>query len=303
MTSEIERLPKSGWAALPVLFVVQIGAIAGLIWAIYDCVDQVRTMPDAARIWPAMHIVAWSLGILIVFVMWFGFFTLQPNTAAVLVLFGAYKGTARRSGFHWANPFYEVIRVSLRARNLNGAKLKVNDLRGNPIEIAAVVVWRVRDTTLAVFDVDDYVHYVEIQSESAVRHLASSYPYDTHEDHELSLRGSMDEVSQALREELQDRLAKAGVVVEEARLSHLAYAPEIAGAMLRRQQAEAIVAARRRIVDGAVGMVQMALEHLEKEKIVDLDTERRAAMISNLLVVLCGEQAAQPVVNAGTLYS
>jgi regulator of protease activity HflC (stomatin/prohibitin superfamily) len=285
------------------LIIATLASGGGLAWAI-RCAALPATAPfELATLGNAVHITAWALALALVIVLWLGFFTLQPNSAAVLILFGQYKGTERREGFHWANPFYDKERVSLRARNLNGDKLKVNDKRGNPIDIAVVVVWRVRETALAVFEVDDYVHYVKIQSESAVRHLASSYPYDTHEDNELSLRGSMDEVSLALQEELQERLGKAGVVVEEARLSHLAYAPEIAGAMLRRQQAEAIVAARRRIVDGAVGMVQMALEHLEAEKIVELDTERKAAMISNLLVVLCGEQAAQPVVNAGTLYS
>lgn len=302
MTHEISRGTYRGWVALPLMILATLGVTAGEIWSISDCVDQVREFPHASRWLPGLHIAAWSLGVVVVFVLWFGFFTLQPNTAAVLVLFGDYKGTTRRPGFHWANPLFDRVRVSLRARNLNGDKLKVNDKRGNPIDIAAIVVWRVRDTARAIFDVDDYVHYVQIQSESAVRHLASTYPYDTHEDHELSLRGSMDEVSIALKEELGARLAQAGVEIEEAWLSHLAYAPEIAGAMLRRQQADAIVAARRRIVDGAVGMVQMALEFLEHEKIVELDGERKASMISNLLVVLCGEQAAQPVINAGTLY-
>lgn len=303
MTGEFERVPKSGWAMLAFQILATIGTICGLIWAISLAAGLKGASPDISRLWPALHIVGWCLTGMIVFTLWCGFFTLQPNTAAVLILFGEYKGTARKQGFHYANPFYKKIKVSLRVRNFNGEKLKVNDARGNPIDIAAIVVWRVQDTGRAVFEVDDYVNYVHIQSESAVRHLASRYPYDSHEDSELSLRGSLDEVSAALTEELQERLAKAGVVVEEARLSHLAYAPEIAGAMLRRQQAEAIVAARRRIVDGAVGMVQMALEHIDKEKIVELDTERKASMISNLLVVLCGEQAAQPVVNAGTLYS
>lgn len=297
MTGEFDRVPKSGWAVLPLNALATLSVFAGLSWSIYLAAQMAGT-----PLGRALHIIGWALGVIIMIVLWCGFFTLQPNTAAVLMLFGEYKGTARKPGFHYANPFYTKIKVSMRTRNFNSEKIKVNDQRGNPIEIAAIVVWRVQDTARAVFDVDDYNNYVHIQSESAVRHLASSYPYDTHEEHELSLRGSMDEVSHALTDELQERLAKAGVVVEEARLSHLAYAPEIAGAMLRRQQAEAIVAARRRIVDGAVGMVQMALEHLDKEKIVELDAERKAAMISNLLVVLCGEQAAQPVVNTGTLY-
>jgi regulator of protease activity HflC (stomatin/prohibitin superfamily) len=231
-----------------------------------------------------------------------GFFTLQPNQAGVQLLLGRYKGTSRAEGFQWVNPFIDVRKISLRTRNFTTDTIKVNDKRGNPIDIAAVVVWRVESTAQAVFDVDDFENYVHVQSEAAVRHLASEYPYDTNEEGELSLRGSMDEVSAALTGELQERLGKAGVIVEEARLSHLAYASEIAGAMLRRQQAEAIVAARTRIVEGAVGMVEMALEHLERKNTVQLDDERKAAMVSNLLVVLCGEQAAQPVVNAGTLY-
>lgn len=303
MASEFDRIPKSGWVVLPLQLLLSLGVVAGLCWSINLATGYRGAPPDVSRLWPALHIIAWVFGIIGVIALWCGFFMLQPNTAAVLLLFGEYKGTVRKAGFHYANPFYQKIKVSLRVRNFNSEKLKVNDLRGNPIDIAAIVVWRVQDTARAVFDVDDYSNYVHIQSESAVRHLASRYPYDTLEDHELSLRGSLDEISHALTDELQERLSKAGVVVEEARLSHLAYAQEIAGAMLRRQQAEAIVAARRRIVDGAVGMVQMALEHLDKEKIVELDMERRAAMISNLLVVLCGEQAAQPVVNAGTLYS
>jgi regulator of protease activity HflC (stomatin/prohibitin superfamily) len=236
-----------------------------------------------------------------------GFFTLQPNIGAVLMLFGAYKGTSRDTGFRWANPLFTKKKVSLRAHNLNGEVIKVNDKRGNPVQIAVVVVWRVADTAEAVFDVEDYREYVTVQSESAVRHLASRYPYDTDSessDHEgRSLRGSIDEVSEALQEELSQRLGKAGVTVDEARISHLAYAPEIAGAMLRRQQAEAIVAARTRIVDGAVGMVEMALHKLDEKKTVELDDERRASMVSNLLVVLCGEREASPVINAGSLYT
>ena len=232
-----------------------------------------------------------------------GFFTLQPNEAAVLILFGSYKGTVRDSGFFWANPFMKRNKISLRSRNLNGDKLKVNDKRGNPIEIAAVVVWRVRDTAQAVFDVDHYDHYVSVQSESAVRHLASGYAYDDGDSEEMTLRASADAVSEALTIELQERLSRAGVEVEEARLSHLAYAPEIAQAMLRRQQAEAVIAARSKIVQGAVGMVEMALAELESKGVVELDAERKAAMVSNLLVVLCGESEVHPVVNTGTLYN
>jgi regulator of protease activity HflC (stomatin/prohibitin superfamily) len=212
-------------------------------------------------------------------------------------------GTSRRSGLNWTNPFRGKAKISLRARNLNGDKLKVNDLRGNPIEIAAVVVWRVVDPAQALFDVEDYVKYVAIQSESAIRHVASSYAYDDGEADEMTLRGGGDAVSEALLAELQIRLNKAGVQVEEARIAHLAYAPEIAQAMLRRQQAEAVIAARQKIVTGAVSMVEMALRQLEEKHVVSLDDERKAAMVSNLLVVLCGESEVHPVVNTGTLYS
>lgn len=233
-----------------------------------------------------------------------GFFTIQPNQAMVLILFGKYTGTIKQEGWHWANPFYTRKKISLRSRNINGEKIKVNDEMGNPIEIAAVIVWRVENTAEAVFDVDNYVDYVNVQSESALRHLAGLYPYDNTEDsHTTSLRGSADEVAEALKNELQQRLGKAGVIVEEARLSHLAYAPEIAAAMLQRQQAAAIIAARQKIVEGAVGMVQMALNKLSEDGIVDLDEERKAAMVSNLLVVLCGERSTQPVINAGTLHN
>jgi regulator of protease activity HflC (stomatin/prohibitin superfamily) len=232
-----------------------------------------------------------------------GFFTLQPNEAAVLILFGAYRGTVRTSGFFFTNPFNRRTKISLRARNLNGEKLKVNDKRGNPIEIAAVVVWRVQDTAQALFDVDNYESFIRIQSESAVRHVASSYGYDDGEPGELTLRGGSEEVSAALTRELQERLAKAGVQVEEARLTHLAYAPEIAQAMLRRQQAEAVISARQKIVHGAVGMVEMALNELSAKRVVNLDEERKAAMVSNLLVVLCGEAEVHPIINTGTLYN
>jgi regulator of protease activity HflC (stomatin/prohibitin superfamily) len=299
MAAEFHTKPRSGWSMLAIQLLAIVAIVAGVTWTIYSTVHA----PYAERTSYIWQYVAWFLALALHVMLWCGFFTLQPNTAGVLLLFGEYKGTAVTPGFHWVNPFFNVIKVSLRARNLNGERLKVNDQRGNPIEIAAVVVWRVHDTAKATFDVDDYVHYVSIQSESAVRHLASSYPYDANDENVLSLRGSTDEVSKSLQAELQERLDKAGVVVDEARLSHLAYAPEIAGAMLRRQQAEAVVAARTRIVEGAVGMVQMALEHLEKDKVVEMDGERKAAMVSNLLVVLCGEQNAQPVVNTGTLYT
>lgn len=281
----------------------------------------------------ALALLALAAGI----VALFGYFTLQPNEARVLILFGSYKGTVRKSGFHWANPFLsrsrggrgrgsaennpaplsqrDVFRaigsqlspskstkLSLRAHNFNSETLKVNDKRGNPVEIAAVVVWRVADTAQAVFDVEDYQSYVQVQSEAAIRGIASRFAYDHGIEHEPTLRGSADEVTQALQEELQARLAKAGVTVEEARLTHLAYAPEIASVMLRRQQAEAIIAARQLIVQGSVGMVQTALAELERNAVVKLDDERRAAMVSNLLVVLCGNADASPVINTGTLY-
>ncbi len=236
-----------------------------------------------------------------------GLYTLQPNEAAILQLFGDYKGTSRTPGLRVTNPFYSRKRISLRARNLNGDKLKVNDKRGNPIEIAAVVVWHVEDSAKAAFDVDDYEMFVKVQSESAVRHLASSFAYDAEEkldtSREPTLLESADVVARALVKELQARLEQAGVVVEEARLTHLAYAPEIAQVMLRRQQAEAIIAARGKIVHGAVSMVQMALSELSAKKVVDLDDERRASMVSNLMVVLCSESDVQPVINAGTLYT
>jgi len=234
-----------------------------------------------------------------------GLFIVNPNDARVLVLFGTYTGTVKANGFCWANPFYVKKRITLRARNLNGQKLKVNDKAGNPIEIAAVVVWQVEDTYKASFDVDDYEHYVVVQSEAAVRHLAGTYPYDTFDeddDEVLTLRGGTEHINGQLEKELSERYARAGIRVIEARISHLAYAPEIAEAMLRRQQATAVVAARYQIVSGAVGMVELALEKLSEKNVVALDDERKAAMVSNLLVVLCSESAASPVMNTGTLY-
>ncbi|MBI3207606.1 MAG: SPFH domain-containing protein [Candidatus Solibacter usitatus] len=230
-----------------------------------------------------------------------GFFSVSPNQGVVLLLFGKYEGTVRKEGLRWANPFLTKKKISLRIRNFETQHMKVNDHDGNPIEIAAVVVWKVVDTAEAVFEVDNYEHYVQVQSESAVRNLATAYPYDSH-DGEMSLRGATQEIAAHLRTEIQDRMSKAGVEVTEARITHLAYAPEIAAVMLQRQQAAAIIAARSRIVDGAVGMVEMALERLAKNNVVQLDDERKAAMVSNLLVVLCGERAAQPVVNTGTIY-
>jgi regulator of protease activity HflC (stomatin/prohibitin superfamily) len=244
-----------------------------------------------------------AVGVVVIAFLARGFFTLQPNEAASLTLFGAYTGTVRSSGFFWANPLKKRLRVSLRARNFNGEKLKVNDKRGNPIEIAVVVVWRIQDTAQAVFDVENCDDYVHVQSESALRHVASSYAYDDGERHEISLRGGGEQITAALMDELRERLEKAGVAVDEARLTHLAYAPEIAQAMLRRQQAEAIISARQKIVLGAVSMVDMALRELAEKQVIILDDERKASMVSNLLVILCGETAATPVIDAGTLYS
>ena len=240
---------------------------------------------------------------------WTGLYMLQPNQAALMMLFGSYRGTDRNEGLRWANPFYAKTKMSVRARNFNSEKLKVNDLRGNPIEIAAAIVWRVEDTAQASFDVDNFEAYVLTQAESAVRHLALSYAYDNLDEPEagtageLTLRSGTDEVAAALRAELQARFAQAGIVVVDAKLTHLAYAPEIAGTMLRRQQAEAIIAARSKIVHGAVGMVDMALKGLAERGLLQLDDERKAAMVSNLLVVLCSDHDATPVVNTGTLYN
>lgn len=289
-TREIQTKPLSGWGMITLLLAV--GVALGLALFV------------AVRIVNPWLIVSVSLPVMVWVFLLCGFFTLQPNQAAALILFGKYHGTTKESGFFWANPLYTKKKVSQRAHNLNGSTIKVNDLRGNPVEIAAVVVWRVADTAQALFDVVDFESFVSVQSESALRHLASIHPYDiTTDDVATSLRGSRDEVSAALQQELQERVAKAGVVIDEAWLSHLAYAPEIAAAMLRRQQAEAVVAARTRIVDGAVGMVELALEKLESHGILKLDEERKAAMVSNLLVVLCSESAAHPVVNTGTLYT
>ena len=247
-----------------------------------------------------MLVAAWCLA---------GLYTLQPNQAALLTLFGSYRGTDRGDGLRWANPFYGNKKISVRARNFNSEKLKVNDKRGNPIEIAAAIVWKIDDTAQATFDVDSYEAYVLTQAESAVRHLAMSYAYDNLDEHdpnaahEQTLRSSTDEVAAALREELQARFAQAGIVVVDAKLTHLAYAPEIAGTMLRRQQAEAVIAARHKIVQGAVGMVELALTGLAERGLISLDDERKAAMVSNLLVVLCSDHDATPVVNTGTLYN
>ena len=328
-TAEVAARTMSGWPILCFNLLLLFGAPLAIV---------VTAMRDATAAGVPLILGFAALMLVAVFLL-FGYFTLQPNQARVLILFGAYKGTVRSNGFHWANPFYArhrgyvpgkqgggaaaarneraaggaasalaayrtlTTKLSLRTRNFSSDTLKVNDKRGNPVEIAAVVVWRIEDTAQAVFDVDDYSSYVEVQSESAIRSIASRYAYDNGEEHELTLRGGSDEVAHALKEELQVRLATAGVVVEEARLTHLAYAPEIAPAMLRRQQAEAMIAARQIIVHNAVGMVHMALRELDEQHMVQLDEERKAAMVSNLLVVLCGTNEALPVINTGTLYT
>ena len=250
----------------------------------------------------AAVVIACVLGIVFEVFLMAGLFVVNPNEGKVLQLFGSYVGTASNPGLRWANPLYTKKRVSQRVRNFESAKLKVNDNEGNPIEIAAVVVWKVVDTAEAVFEVDDYNNYVKVQSESALRNLATSYTYDAHDETTVSLRGTTQVVADHLKKEIQDRLSRAGVEVLEARISHLAYAQEIAQAMLQRQQAGAIIAARQRIVEGAVGMVEMALEMLSKRDIVTLDNERKAAMVSNLLVVLCGDRSTQPIINTGTIY-
>ena len=242
-----------------------------------------------------------ALGVVEFFLL-FGFYMVEPNQAAVLSLFGKYVGTCKDQGLRWNNPFFSAKKVSLRVRNFESGKLKVNDLDGSPIEIGAVIVWQVVDSAEAVYNVDDYESFVHIQSEAALRAMATSYPYDQHEDGTIALRSHAAEIAKHLTEEIQERLAQAGVTVGEARISHLAYAPEIAQAMLQRQQAGAIIAARTRIVEGAVSMVEMALEQLAARKVVELDPERRATMVSNLLVVLCSERGTQPVVNAGSIY-
>jgi regulator of protease activity HflC (stomatin/prohibitin superfamily) len=277
----------SGWLMVAVL-------IAGVLAAIL-------AIGVAQDTYPALTMVG-ILVLVVDLVCWRGLTVVNPNTARVVLLFGRYHGTVKTPGLRWVNPLTVRRIVSLKVRNFESSKLKVNDHIGNPIEIAAIVVWRVVETAEAMFEVNDYEHFVHVQTESAVRVLATSFPYDAHEEGELSLRGSADEVSHRLRQEIHDRLATAGVSVIEARISHLAYAPEIANAMLRRQQATAIIAARQKIVEGAVGMVEMALEQLSAKNVVKLDEERKATMVSNLLVVLCGDRDAQPVVNTGTLY-
>ncbi len=283
-------------SGIPVLIVAVMAIAATSTWMVDVIASEGRGNLRISMILPQLLLLA-----LLVFLCK-GFFAVQPNVARVMQLFGRYKGTVRDQGLRWTNPFYARHPVSLRVRNFESGKLKVNDSDGNPIEIGAIVVWRVVDTAEAVFMVDDYENFVHIQSESALREMATSYPYDAHDSDGIALRSHGKEVNAHLRDEIQARLIKAGVEVVESRISHLAYAQEIAQAMLQRQQASAIVAARTRIVEGAVGMVELALEQLSLRGVVDLDNERRAAMVSNLLVVLCGDRATQPVVNAGTLY-
>ena len=251
---------------------------------------------------PMPMLVAKIVALVVLSVALVGLFMVQPNQGVVVQLFGRYVGTARENGLRWANPFYSKKPVTLRVRNFESSKLKVNDLDGSPIEIAAVVVWQVHETAEAVFNVDDYENFVHVQSEAALRQMATSYPYDLHEDHKVALRSHSTEINEHLQQEIKERLQQAGVTVIEARVSHLAYAAEIAQAMLQRQQAGAIIAARTRIVEGAVSMVHMALEQLAQKGVVNLDEERKAAMVSNLLVVLCGERGTQPIVNTGTIY-
>lgn len=291
MIREKQMSAPSGWLALGILLPLQA-------FLVYLIIQEARLGPEASP----LLIVAYSIGSAIDGLCLAGLFIVNPNEAQVLQLFGRYVGTVKDPGLRWANPFYSKKRISQRIRNFESQKLKVNDIEGNPIEIAAVVVWKVVETAEASFEVDNYENFVHVQSEAALRNLATSYPYDSHDDQVTSLRGKTGAVAEHLKHEIQERLAKAGVEVIEARISHLAYAAEIAAAMLQRQQAGAIIAARQRIVEGAVGMVEMALDRLSQKEILRLDEERRATMVSNLLIVLCGERAAQPVINAGTLY-
>jgi regulator of protease activity HflC (stomatin/prohibitin superfamily) len=288
MIRERIRTTVSGWLMLPLLLVALAASLLLIVLG--------AGAENAALGVPGV------LGAIVFSLLFGGFFIVNPNEARALVLFGKYAGTVKQDGFHWANPFLSKKKVSLRVRNFESTKLKVNDHEGNPIEIAAVIVWRVFETAEALFEVDNYEHYVKVQTEAAVRNLATQYPYDEHAAGQISLRGNPAEIADQLKAEVMGRLSKAGVEVLEARINHLAYAPEIAAAMLQRQQAGAIIAARTRIVEGAVGMVEMALEMLASRGVVELDNDRKVAMVSNLLVVLCGHAGAQPVLNTGTIY-
>jgi regulator of protease activity HflC (stomatin/prohibitin superfamily) len=290
--------PASTFNGYPMLF-VWLALLAWTIWSLLNFLRRVSPfVPEPAAPWFGGAVA----GLLALLFVGIGFYMIQPNQAAVITLFGDYKGTDRKGGLRWRWPWMGKKKLSVRARNIHSERIKINDKRGNPIDVACNVVWRVSDTAQAVFDVDDYKQFVNIQIEAGLRTVGARHPYDDFEAEETTLRGSPDVVNHELREELNERLHIAGIEVDEAGLTYLAYAPEIAGAMLRRQQAEAVIAARAKLVMGAVSMVQMALEKLSEEKIVDLDDERRATMVSNLMVVLCGEREAQPVVNAGTLY-
>jgi regulator of protease activity HflC (stomatin/prohibitin superfamily) len=290
MIRERAKSTLSGWLMVPVL-------LAALVVAILLVAVEASRTPD-----PEPILALWLLAIPFILVLALGFFVVNPNEARVLTLFGRYSGSVKTDGFHWANPLLRKRRISLRIRNFESSQIKVNDLEGNPIEIAAVVVWRVVETAEAIFEVENFEHYVKVQTEAAVRNLATHYPYDAYVEGHMSLRANATEIAEKLKAEVQDRLGKAGVEVIEARINHLAYSPEIAQAMLQRQQAGAIIAARQRIVEGAVGMVEMALDLLSQRGVVSLDNERKAAMVSNLLVVLCGDRNTQPVVNTGTIY-
>jgi regulator of protease activity HflC (stomatin/prohibitin superfamily) len=292
LIKEKKRTTASGYVYLVLLILIALAAVGGFIYGVQQANTEANPLPLLA-----------SMFVFGVDILCFkGLFGVQPNQGVVLQLFGHYVGTERTAGLRWANPFYAKKRVSLRTRNFETSQLKVNDHDGNPIEFAAIVVWSVIDTAEAIFQVDNYENYIKVQSEAALRNLATSYPYDAHEEGVKSLRGNTNEVAAHLRDEVQERLAVAGIEVKEVRISHLAYSPEIAASMLQRQQAGAIIAARTRIVEGAVGMVEMALDRLAEKGTVQLDEERKAAMVCNLLVVLCGERAAQPVLNTGTMY-
>lgn len=293
MIREREISTLSGWLMAPALIV----GLGLSVWQMVLAIDAIDR-----EVGGALPLVLSLVALVLIGAMLFGFFIVNPNEARVLTLFGRYGGSVKKDGFHWANPFYVKRVISLRIRNFESSQIKVNDLEGNPIEIASVVVWRVVETAEALFEVDNYEHYVKVQTEGALRNLATHYPYDAYVDGHMSLRGNTAEIAEKLKVEVQERLNQAGVQVLEARINHLAYAPEIAAAMLQRQQAGAIIAARQRIVEGAVGMVEMALDLLSAREVVTLDNDRKAAMVSNLLVVLCGDRNTQPVVNTGTIY-
>ncbi len=298
MSSERAAIKFNGWASLLALILIILASAGGIIGGAFLSGED----GALAVIGIVLIVLCGISGLITLLCLLGGFFRLEPNEGMVLLLLGNYKGTAKDAGFWWVNPLYSKKKLSLRSHSADSQKLKVNDKRGNPVEISAVIVWKVIDTAQATFDVDNYLQYVMVQAESAVRHLATSYAYDNAEGDELTLRSSIKEVSEALGKEIQERVQAAGVLIEEARINHLAYAPEIASAMLQRQQAEAIIAARQKIVDGAVGMVQMALNRLREDGVLELDEERKANMVSNLMVVLCADKATQPIVNAGSLY-